>query len=172
MAYRIALKAKVVQAKSSREIHIIPYLLGRRSRAAYALMDSNQKQEFWKRRGKVVLGIAGVTGGVVATVYFTHLENAPMTNRRRFMLLSLEDEIEIGAFISKEMLDSLQKDGQNLLPKSHPEYKRVEKVWDRLVQALPKTDIDQSVAKALHWNLNVIDSPEVSREPALYLLYS
>jgi len=162
MASRILYKSKFVHASPIvRKIHVVPFLLGRKSRALYAAMDANQKQEFWKRNGKVALGIAGVTGGLVAAVYLTHLEKAPVTNRRRFMLLSLEDEVYIGRCMSQHIFDGLERDGKKLLPPTDQEYKRVEYVWARLLRALPNTDVDQSVAKSLLWNLNVIDSPEV-----------
>jgi len=72
--------------------------------------------------------------------------------------LSLEDEVEIGRNLAQSIL--VQAEGQ-VLPTTHPTFQRVDRVLKRLVAGLNNAPVDKDVAKALSFNLHVIDSPTV-----------
>lgn len=91
--------------------------------------------------GVVVLGGTGY--------YVTHLEHVAITDRRRFMNVSAEDE----AAISKQSYNEImtQYRGQ-LLPESHPQTKFVKKVAGPLIRASGLTN--------LNWEVHVIQSDQ------------
>ena len=59
------------------------------------------------RRGKVVFYITAGTGCLVAYVYWSHLEEAPITGRSRCMLFDLADEIALGEASAQMLLAQL-----------------------------------------------------------------
>mmetsp|Transcript_15454 Transcript_15454/g.31762 ORF Transcript_15454/g.31762 Transcript_15454/m.31762 type:complete len:366 (-) Transcript_15454:104-1201(-) len=158
------LKHGMVQRPSvlfqKRKLHLIPWFAGRKARLAYAKMDAPEKEKFWQKKGKIALYMAAGTGAVVGAVVWTHIEPAPVTNRKRVLLFDLENEIMLGKNSAQAILDEQQG---KLLPPTHPSYQRIHQVFQRLVKSLPKTPVDQMVSAALDFdNLYVIDSPDTA----------
>ena len=146
----------------ARNVSFFPFFVARKARSKYAQLTAIEKAEFWSHKGKIVLRIAAGTGVLLATIYLTHLEEAPVSGRKRFMLFDLDNEIALGNMAAQETILSLEARGGKLLSASHPTYKRVAYVWNRLLVALPKSGVDQDVSMKLQWNLNVVDRPDVN----------
>eukprot|EP00127_Corallochytrium_limacisporum_P004269 Clim_evm214s157 gene=Clim_evmTU214s157 len=80
------------------------------------------------------------------TYYTTHLEEVPLTGRRRFLAVSEREEIRMGEY-SKWMIT--QQFARKLLPPNHPTY--------RMVQDIARPIIAVSGLDHLDWEIYVID---------------
>ncbi|QIX00616.1 hypothetical protein AMS68_006133 [Peltaster fructicola] len=95
-----------------------------------------------------VAGGLAAAGGVFYTV---HLEEAPVTHRRRFMITSNAMEAELG----KQMYEQVMQEYANkLLPPNHPYYKQVQRVANKLI---PYSGLPDE-----QWELNVIEDPQTN----------
>ena len=77
------------------------------------------------------MGSAGAGSGAY---YVSHLENAPVTGRRRFMIFNHIEEVKVGETVAKQLVkeyNSKDSDADTReLPKTDPAYKRVKRVTD------------------------------------------
>ncbi|KAJ1954993.1 metalloendopeptidase [Dispira parvispora] len=89
-------------------------------------------------------------GGTGITIYYlAHLEEAPITGRRRFMAVS-DKEMEI---IAKQSYQEIMEQyGSHILPPTHRYSVFVRRIAERIIRA--------SGMDALNWEFYVIDSPE------------
>lgn len=97
-----------------------------------------------------------VLGGVTlfgAGFYFSHIEEAPLTQRRRFVLFPREKVLSI---IENEKENIAEMFKQHFLPHNHPAYNRVHKIVTRILAA---NDIPEF--HGFNWGLYVIDNPDV-----------
>jgi Zn-dependent protease with chaperone function len=148
--------SKVIHVPNSRKLHVFPWFAGRQARQAYKMLDEKEKALFWKKQGKAALYVTGVTGAVVGSILFWNIEPAPVTGRKRILFFDLQNEILLGKTQAETLSKALEK---NILPIAHPYHQKVLKVHQKLVNALPKSPIDQKVAAALNFeNLYVIDN--------------
>lgn len=97
----------------------------------------------WKAVTVVVAG-----GGVF---YYTHLERAPISNRRRFMVVSKEMEQSIG---SEGYDEVLKQYGSKLLPEHHPQVLRVKRIMKNIIKVSGLDDLD--------WRVHVVNDPSAS----------
>jgi predicted Zn-dependent protease len=107
--------------------------------------SSNPLQDIHLR--KVIIGITGV-GSII---YFTHLEEAPVTGRRRFIWTSEKMERWIGDRSYRELLNEYRR---NILPENHPQTVRARRVFKKILEASP---VDEAT---LDWKVHVINDPQ------------
>jgi len=102
----------------------------------------------WQRMGMgryLVVGWVGFTG----IYYYTHLDQVPISGRRRFLAISPEDE----EFMARSSLQQvLQQYSAKILPSYHPVHQFVAGVVKRL---LPVTGLQN-----LEWEIRVIADPQ------------
>ena len=92
-----------------------------------------------------------VLAGTIAIVYFTNLETVPVTNRRRWNVISAELEKSIAGGGYE---DTLKQFRGNLLPESHPYSQMVSRVLQRLIPHSGDLAKDE-------WKIHVVDDPKI-----------
>lgn len=95
--------------------------------------------------------VAALAGGY----YWYHLEPAPITGRRRFMGLSSSQEGQLAKASFHQIISQYQ---HAILPSSHPAARHVERVAQRILDALPPDLIPPDT----RWRVFVIESPETA----------
>ncbi|RUS18249.1 hypothetical protein BC937DRAFT_88997 [Endogone sp. FLAS-F59071] len=100
-----------------------------------------QSQRFW-----ITMGTGG---GLIGGYYVTHLETVPVTDRRRFIDVTLEQEEAMAKQAYREVM--LQY-GNKILSSNHPYTVYVRRIAERLIQV--------SGMQNLKWEFHVVDSPE------------
>lgn len=90
--------------------------------------------------------------GVGGVYYFSHIQETPITHRRRFVAFTPEQFKKISDF-EFEMQYALFE--EHLIPATHPVYNRVVRVANQLLHG--NRDIDE--IHKLSWSVSVIDSP-------------
>ncbi|KAJ1966181.1 metalloendopeptidase, partial [Dipsacomyces acuminosporus] len=107
----------------------------------------NTQQPVWQtRRFWYFAGAAGA-GGIV--YYQAHLEEAPITGRKRFINVSPQQERQIA---QQAYMQTLAEYRGQLVPRGSPVDVYVRRVAERLIRATEITDVD--------WEIHVINSPE------------
>ncbi|KAK9388128.1 peptidase family M48-domain-containing protein [Lipomyces mesembrius] len=94
------------------------------------------------------VAVVGTIGGVF---YVTHLEETPVSGRRRFMIVSEGLEERLGGY---QYLQLLRQYRHSILPDNHPAVIRVRNVMKRLIQVSGLPDVN--------WEIHVVNDP---REP-------
>lgn len=94
------------------------------------------------------VAVVMTAGGVF---YYTHLERAPISNRRRFMVVSKAMEQAIG---SEGYDEVLQQYGSKLLPEHHPQVLRVKRIMKNIIKVSGLDDLD--------WRVHVVNDPSAS----------
>lgn len=130
-------------------------ITGRGFRKWWKALPSDKKAYFiaaalrnkWRVAGSVC-----VVWGVGGIYYFSHIQETPITHRRRFVAFTPEQFKKISDF-EFEMQYALFE--QHLLPAVHPVYNRVVRVANQLLHG--NRDIDE--IHKLAWSVSVIDSP-------------
>ena len=97
-----------------------------------------------------VLGVITLFG---AGFYVTHIEEAPLTHRRRFIMFPRKKVLSI---IEKEKESIAEMFKQHFLSHNHPAYKRVHEIVSRILTAN-----DTPEFQGFNWGLYVIDNPDV-----------
>jgi len=128
---------------------------GKAARAWWRRLPSDRKAQLRqgarKHQGKFGLlcgvGLVGVYQG-----YASHVLECPVTGRKRFVALTPDQEKKISRVAFEETLHDM---GPSILPASHPFYKRVASVSNRLLMA--NRDIRQIYDK--QWTVTVVDEP-------------
>ncbi|KAL6947522.1 metalloendopeptidase [Hanseniaspora osmophila] len=91
--------------------------------------------------------------------YLTNLHEAPVSKRTRFLWIPRSWELKIGDYSYNSMMSQVQN---KILPTSHPEHKRVARIFHRLVEAAQNDAQDPEVReqlKDLNWQIHVINDP-------------
>lgn len=97
------------------------------------------------------LGIFGTISAIAGFHYYTHLQTAPITNRRRYMIMNME-QLKVLSDMEKE---NIAKEFQNkMLPEGSKATQVVAKVAKRILTA--NMDIPQ--IKAIKWSVRVVDT--------------
>ncbi|KAJ9597752.1 hypothetical protein L9F63_011360, partial [Diploptera punctata] len=86
--------------------------------------------------------------------YVAHLEENPITGRRRFIIVSEEQMMN---FAQLELEAQIEAHQGNFLPPSHPAFKRVTNVCNRLL----KSNRDMKQIQSRKWLVTVVDEPSV-----------
>ena len=94
--------------------------------AIKASMRKNQKYFY------TIFGISTLCG---VGYYISHLEETPLTHRRRFIMFHRDDVLSMIESEKKNILEALCGDKQVLLDHDHPAYKHVHKIVSRIIAA-------------------------------------
>ena len=131
--------------------------IGRRFRRYWNDLPRERKSTYVNLFTKSKRGIYGgvlLVGGF-STIYFvSHLEETPVTKRRRFMILNSNQLEEVAKVEWRNLDESLDK---NKLPVHDPRYQKVYKIVKRILVANQSKEVN-----ALKWEVNVVDSEEVN----------
>ncbi|CAG8581360.1 5376_t:CDS:2 [Paraglomus brasilianum] len=100
-------------------------------------------------RKRIFWAYVGVFGGFFGYYYLSHLEEVPITNRKRFMNVSPKQEEYMTQQAYKEVMS---KFGHRILPARHPDSKFVKKVAEKIIKVSP--------IEHLNWQFHVIASDE------------
>ncbi|XP_022206696.2 metalloendopeptidase OMA1, mitochondrial-like [Nilaparvata lugens] len=103
--------------------------------------------------GKVMI-LFGI-GGISIFYYFTHLEEAPITKRKRFIVFDNKSVAKMSTKVNEQMLNSFEK---HMLAPGHPKFKKVSDVVNSLLGA--NEDIVEIVK--VPWKLTVVDQPTIN----------
>lgn len=91
----------------------------------------------------------------VSTVFVgTHIERAPISNRRRFMLIGPTIERYLGDQGYRDVLEQFKS---SMLPENHPEVMRVKEIMKNLIRVSPYANDD-----TIDWRIHVINDPKQS----------
>ncbi|EWC46969.1 hypothetical protein DRE_03731 [Drechslerella stenobrocha 248] len=105
----------------------------------------------WASRPTFFFEVAGL-GGLTGCFYLYHVEEVPVSGRRRFNVISPEFEQQLGEGQYAEIQRQFQ---HKILPERDARVRQVQRVLDRLIpnSGLPAT---------YDWKVTVIDSPETN----------
>lgn len=104
----------------------------------------------WSARQTFKYEVSGLAGGV-GGVYLYNLETVPVSGRRRFNVVSEENERSMGQELYKQVMSEF---GDKILPDNDPRSRLVQKVLTRLI---PSSGLDSA-----EWEVHVIDSAETN----------
>ncbi|KAE9544303.1 hypothetical protein AGLY_001482 [Aphis glycines] len=133
-------------------------MLGIRIRRWWSKLSAKEKQQFWnnvhKRRKQITAAIASVIG--LFLVYCAaHMEFDPITGKRRLILFTHQQMVELANSISNEILS---ENKQAVLPTSHPLYKRALSLAMLVINANKPYDRLQN----RKWSLIVVNDPRIN----------
>jgi len=132
-------------------------LLGRRFRSWWKKLPKDKKTKyinnFIKSRNRMGF-LTGLFIGTSAAYYIYHLENTPVTGRKRFMILNKEQLEDIANIEWRNLNTELSS---MLLPTDSPFHVRVFRVAQRILQS----NISKEVS-SVSWEINVVNSDEVN----------
>ena len=115
-----------------------------------AIKDSIRKNA---RYFYAVLGVLSLFG---LGYYAAHIEETPITRRRRFILFSRDQVLKMIESERTNILETVcNVDEQMLLPHTHPTYKRVQNIVSRILAGNNFPEFE-----GFNWALYVIDSAE------------
>ncbi|XP_011057897.1 PREDICTED: metalloendopeptidase OMA1, mitochondrial-like [Acromyrmex echinatior] len=127
-----------------------------RSMKKWWTRKSGQEKEEYKRwfgeRSNVFLGCFGLYSLMLILYYITHLKTDPLTKRSRFIIFNQEQEKKLGKMILEAHLE-IHK--QNLVPHSHPAYKRL----ISMIEKIRTANRDLKLMRDTQWTLTVISTP-------------
>ncbi len=92
------------------------------------------KDALMKRTGFIVGGVSVVSAGAVG-YYYSHIEEAPVTKRSRFMMVNRQKLVEM-IEQEKDSVISLLTVGHAVLPASHPAYGNILSILNRIIPVL------------------------------------
>lgn len=130
-------------------------LVGRSIKKRWARKSEKEKEEYkqwFRERFNIFLGCFGLYGLMLVIYYITHLETSPLTQRSRFIIFNQEQEKELGKMILEAHLETHKND---LVPHSHPAYKRL----IRVIEKIFTTNKDLKSMRDIQWTLTVINIP-------------
>nr|XP_037287668.1 metalloendopeptidase OMA1, mitochondrial-like [Rhipicephalus microplus] len=104
-----------------------------------------------KNRWKIA-GYFGVAWGIGGIYYFSHIQETPITHRRRFVAFTRDQFRKISDFEFEMQYEAFKP---HLLPAMHPVYHRVVRVANQLLHG--NRDIPE--IHDVTWSVSVIDSP-------------
>ncbi|XP_024870525.1 metalloendopeptidase OMA1, mitochondrial-like [Temnothorax curvispinosus] len=130
-------------------------LMGRGMKRWWTRKSEKEKEEYkqwFRERRNIFLGCFGLYGLILAIYYVTHLETDPLTQRSRFIIFNQEQEKKLGKMVLEAHLEAHKLD---LVPHSHPAYKRLIRVIERIFTS----NKDLKSMRDTQWTLTVINTP-------------
>lgn len=138
---------------------VLVALGARVGRSAWSRMSKDSRQAVRSALGtRMVLGGVGVGSACCIGYYVYHIEEAPVTKRRRFMMISRQRLTEMMEAEREELMTMVTL-GRPVLPITNPAYDQVVPILQRILPVLNNhwtTDVDMEQVK---WTLFIIDSP-------------
>jgi hypothetical protein len=99
---------------------------------AKPLIDGDRLAQRFKSRGFAIFTVIVAGGGVI--FYRAHLEEVPVSGRKRFIYFGEETVEQEGQIAYNTIMSDARRDG-TLLPEWDPRSRMVSRVMDRLIQA-------------------------------------
>lgn len=125
----------------------------------YRRFNNNRGNDFrsflFDPKSRKYIGIAAGGGSIF---YLTHLEEAPVSGRRRFIWIPPYLESKIGNYTYKSILSQTQN---AILPQNDRTTQRVSRVFSRILEAAYKDPtVDKSVLEGINWKVHVVNDPQ------------
>jgi len=134
---------------------VVAVVFGRVARKWWATLPKD-KQAIFKNLARThrrkIIGSGCVLIGGLAYSYETHIQECPVTHRRRFVALTPDQVKKLGNVEFRQLLEQLKGD---IVSEKHPVYQRVTAVANRLLKG--NTDLRQIYDK--DWTVTVVDQP-------------
>jgi len=133
-------------------------VLGIRIRRWWSKLSKREKRQFWynvrKRRKQI---IAFVTGAIslFAIYCVAHIEIDPITGKRRLILFTQQQMVELANSIANDLLSENQ---HNIFPPSHPYYKQTLSIAMQIINANKPYDRIEN----RKWFLIVVNDPRIN----------
>ena len=106
-----------------------------------------------RRRGLLYGGAGFLSLGGLG-YYWLHLEVTPITGRRRFMMFSHSQLLDLIESEKVALMEALSQ-GKEFLPPSHPTYQRILSIIAAIISKNWSKEFE-----SINWELHVIDSPD------------
>lgn len=91
--------------------------------------------------------------------YLSHLEEAPVSGRKRFIWFPRGLELKVGQYSYNSVISETRN---KILPDSHPLTKKVTKIFARIVEAAENDPtVDKSLLKDLNWKVHIVNDPRM-----------
>ena len=136
-------------------------------RSVWSRMSEERKQAVRYRLGtKTVASLLGVGATSCLGYYLYHIEEAPVTKRRRFMMISRQRLVEMMRQ-EKEGLIAMATQGCPVLPANNKAYNQVAPILKRIIPVLNNHWTDDSDMKHVQWKLYVVDNPDAANAVCL-----
>ena len=110
-------------------------------------------------RRSTVLGGLGVLSASCVGYYVYHIEEAPVTRRRRFMMINRQRLVEMMQTERTELISMITQ-GCPILPNSHRAYDQVIPILQRVIPVLNNHWTDSDMAE-VKWTLYIVDNPNM-----------
>ncbi|CAL9736480.1 mitochondrial metalloendopeptidase Oma1p [Monosporozyma servazzii] len=89
--------------------------------------------------------------------YVTHLKEAPVSGRRRFIWIPRPIELMLGKSSYQSILEDTK---HNILPQTHPVSRKVERIFAKIVEAAQKDPtVDRTLIDGVDWKIHVVNDP-------------
>lgn len=131
------------------------------NRVAYKRFNNNQGNSFsqllFDRTSRKYLAL--IFGGG-SLFYLTHLEEAPVSGRTRFIWLPRSLELKVGAYSYRSILGETEG---RILPANHYLTRKVSNIFQKIVTAAENDPtVDNSLLQGIDWQIHIVDD---SRAP-------
>lgn len=143
--------ARVLVAMSAR--------LGRRIWKGWAPERRQAVKTAIRQRSHYILGGLGVGSLCCLGYYYHHIEEVPITQRKRFMMLSRQKIIQLMEEEKEELLHEVCQDCP-ILPSDDPSYALVFSILKRIIPMLHSHWSEDM--KELKWTVHILDSPKIA----------
>lgn len=89
--------------------------------------------------------------------YLTHLEEAPVSSRRRFIWIPRSVELAIGRCSYDSILNETR---HSILPSNHPVTRKVERIFTKIVEAAAMdSSVDKTLIDGIDWKIHIVNDP-------------
>lgn len=133
-------------------------ILGMSIRRWWSKLSEEEKRKFWhnvrKRRKQITAAIAGFIG-LIVLYCAAHTEIDPITGKRRLILFSRQQMVELTNLMAKEIL---AENKNAVFPQTHPYYKRSLPIAMQIINANKAYDHVEN----RNWFLIVVNDPRVN----------
>ncbi|XP_078457162.1 metalloendopeptidase OMA1, mitochondrial isoform X3 [Lampetra planeri] len=107
-----------------------------------------------RNRGRIAMVVLGI-GGLSVAFYVTHLDETPLTGRRRLLIFSSE---QLTWLSEMEYNETMEEYKDNILPESHAAHRAVALA----VQQLVERNQDVAQVASTPWTVSVVDLPKAN----------
>ncbi|XP_051855537.1 metalloendopeptidase OMA1, mitochondrial [Antechinus flavipes] len=137
---------------------LLAIIIGRGIRKWWQTLPPNKKELFKesvkKNKGKLFLGLSSL-GVLFIVFYFTHLEESPVTGRKKLLVLGKEQFMMLSQMEYDTWMEEFKND---LLTEKDPRYLAVKKVLQHLVES----NKDIPGISEFKWIIHVVDKPSIN----------
>ncbi|KAM9385634.1 metalloendopeptidase OMA1, mitochondrial [Pholidichthys leucotaenia] len=157
-APRRALPASVILMILKPLQKLAALLVGRRIKKWWISLPASRRlllrEWAYQHRWHLVTGV-GVAVLIIALLILTHLDNCPLTGRRRILVFNREDFIQLADATSEAHMEEF---AEQLVPVTDPRHQVVE----RVVQHLAQRNKDIPQVSEITWSSHVVQSPAIN----------